>query len=118
MVGLGILLGAMLFGGAESAGGVVAAPFLVVGLFFKLALFVLLMGFVAKAFGARSGGHKRPSGRSHEQWAEEARQWWHRSQGESRPDSASDSETDRFEEWHRMAHAKEEVDNHTPPVED
>ncbi len=117
MVGFGVLLGAALFGGSEAVGGLVAAPFLVFGFLFKVALFVMLFGFVARMFAGSSGRRgKGWSGPSHRWWTEEARKRWH---GQSEPSShePDQSKNDRFEEWHRMAHARQEVDDHVPPVE-
>jgi hypothetical protein len=112
LVGLGVLLGATLSGGSAATAGWLAAPFLVFGLIFKILFFFLLFGFVARAFG----GHRRwgkPSG----PWSEEARQHWPKRHEGTRDDEPRSS-TDRFEEWHRMAHARAEVDDHVPPVED
>ena len=110
MVGLGVLLGAALFGGAEAAGAVLAAPFVILGFVFKVALFFLLFGFVAKVFGGKHHQHGHRA-----RWESEAREW-RRRYGEETEEDLRDS--DRFDEWHRMAHARREVDEHTPPVED
>ena len=120
MVGIGVLLGAALLGSSEVVGGLVVAPFVVLALVFKIALLFLLFGFVAKMLGgateaARSGwGWHGPS---HQRWSGEARQHWH---GGSESDERKErqSEDDRFDEWHRMAHARREVDDAAPPVED
>lgn len=109
LVGLGVLLGAALFGGSEAAGAVIAAPLVIFGFMFKVALFLLLFGFLAKAFGGR---HREHGDRS--RWASEARDWQRRHGGEFE----ARRESNDFEEWHRMAHARQEVDEHTPPVED
>ena len=120
MVGAGILLGAALFGSSEAVGGLVVAPFLVLGLMFKVVLFFMLFGLVAKMFAGSAGRDRRPrnwSGRPHEWWSDRARSPW---SGRRAPSESDQDETRsaRFEEWHRMAHAHQEVDDHTPPVED
>lgn len=115
MVGLGILLGAAIFGGAETAGALVAAPLVVLGFLFKMVLFFLLFGFIARAFTGFAG--KSEWGRDRARWAEEARDWRRRHGQSDDTDRPSTSE-ESFEEWHRMAHARREVDEHTPPVED
>ncbi len=119
MVGCGLLLGAALFGSIEAAGSVVAAPFLVLGFMFKMFLFFVLFGLVAKMFAGSVRRDRRTrtwSGPSPQWWTDETRSPW----SGRRPPSESDKEesrNDRFEEWHRMAHARQEVDDHTPPVE-
>jgi len=119
LVGLGILVGAALFG-ESAAAGLLAAPFIVAGLAFKVALFFLFFGLVTRAFGACGSRGRRPSGwdrGSFDKWSEDARQQWQR-----RHDRHESEETpggdDRFDEWHRTAHARQEVDDHVPPVED
>ena len=111
-VGLGVLIGATLAGGSAATAGWLAAPFLVVGLIFKIAFFFLLLGFVARAFGGRRHWEKAGG-----PWSEEARQHWQKRHGASE-DGKSHLPSDRFDEWHRMAHARKEVDDHVPPVED
>jgi len=114
LVGLGVLLGALLFGGAETAGAVVAAPLLILGFIFKAVLFVFLFGFIAKMFGGFAG-HRGWNG-DRQRWAEEGREWRRRS-ADAAADDARDS-SDLFDEWHRIAHGRQEVDEHTPPIED
>ena len=116
MVGFGLLLGAALFGGTAAVGSVVAAPFVVLGIMFKIVLFFMLFGLIAKLFAGSARRDKNWSGPRHEWWSDDARSRWH-----GRPESSErhgESQDDRFEEWHRMAHARQEVDDHTPPVED
>lgn len=108
LVGIGVLLGAALFGGTTTVESLIAAPLVILGFLFKVALFLFIFGFFAKAFGGR---HHR----STEDW-EKMRKRWEGHHGASRHEAPS--ETDRFEEWHRMAHARQEVDDHVPPVED
>lgn len=104
----GFALGALLFGGAGS----VAAG---VGFF---ALFPLLLlakvVFIAMIFGmfSRRGYGSR--------WrTSEFRSFWERDPSGSRGTTKDEgpTETDRFEEWHRMAHAREEVDSWAPEPE-
>ena len=114
MIGLGILLGAALFGGGETAGAMVAAPLLILGFVFKAVLFVFLFGFIAKMVGGFAG-HRAENG-DHRRWADEGRDWRKR-HGEPSSDDDRDS-SDLFDEWHRIAHGRQEVDDHTPPVED
>ena len=104
----GIALGAFIFGGAGSA----AAG---VGLF---ALFPLLLlakvVFIAMIFGMFAGRGYGSRWRTND-----FKPFWDR--GSSGPRGASKdetpTETDRFEEWHRMAHAREEVDSWVPEPE-
>jgi hypothetical protein len=120
MVGFGLLLGAALFGGTEAVGSVVAAPFLVLGFMFKVVLFFMLFGLAAKMFAGSVRRDRRTRnwcGPSREWWSDEARSPWSR-RGTSSESDRDESRNDRFEEWHRMAHARQEVDDHTPPVED
>ncbi|MDH3397628.1 MAG: hypothetical protein OEM81_07335 [Acidimicrobiia bacterium] len=117
MVGVGVLVGATLFGGSGAVGGLVAAPLLVLGFLFKIVLFFMLFGLVSRLFAGLGGRDKSWSGPSHEWWSDEVRS---RRNGRSRS-SESDvgkPQNDRFEEWHRMAHARQEVDDHTPPFEE
>ena len=99
----GIGLGALLFGGA---GGAVAG-------FGFLALipiiFLFKVVFIATLFGMFA--RRRYDGR----WgSEDFRPPWaggRRSQRSASPErDEGPSETERFEEWHRLAHAREEVD--------
>jgi hypothetical protein len=116
-LGVGLLLGAALFGGTAAVGSVLAAPFVVLGFIFKVVLFFLLFGLIARLFAgsARRGGNwSDPRRRS---WCGGGRSRWsgHPSSSEEEGD---DRVNDRFEEWHRMAHARQEVDDHTPPFEE
>jgi len=114
LVGLGVLLGALLFGGAATAGTVVAAPLIILGFLFKIVLFVFLFGFIAKMLGGFAG-HRGWSG-DRQRWAEEGRDWRRRTADSVSADGENPS--DQFDEWHRIAHGRQEVDEHTPPVED
>ena len=76
---------------AAGAGAILLAPVL---LFAKVAFFLFLFGMVGRGFGHRSPW--RPGQRP--------------SSGRERPTSTNPvTETD-FEEWHRLRHARDEVD--------
>lgn len=117
LVGFGVLIGAAAFGGEGALSGLLAAPLAVVGFMFQALLFLLLFGLVMKIVVGRRvrrsvGWSSRPrwsqppeDGRLHPRHG-----WCGRSEG------GADT-GDRFEEWHRMAHARKEVDDHTPPFE-
>ncbi len=90
-----------LFGGT-AAGGFAALLFLPF-LLLKIAFFVMVLGFIGRRFGGWDRGWDAP--RHHR----------HRRPREPRP-----SDEERFDEWHRMAHAREEVDRwveHLPDTE-
>ncbi len=115
MVGFGVLLGAAIFGSSEAVGGLVAAPLLVLGVMFKVFLFILLFGLGAKLFF--KAGARGQSGGSSPWWSDESGFRRH-GRSERQGDGDRNPRADRFEEWHRMAHARQEVDDHTPPVEE
>ena len=80
-------------------GSGLAALVLLPILFFKVVFFVFLFGFLGKAFAYR--GRRSPLD-------------WRGTPWRGRP--RRDRETvrpaeDKFEEWHRVAHAREEVDS-------
>ena len=118
LVGMGVLIGAAIFGGTEAIAGVLATPFVILGFMFKVFLFMLLFGFIMKMMGRgarRRGSRHHWSQNQAGRWPEGAPTQWRRcGPQESDEDQTHD---DRFEEWHRMAHARQEVDEHTPPVE-
>ncbi len=120
MVGFGLLLGAALFGGTEAIGAVLAAPFIVLGFVFKVAFFFLLFGMFAR-FAGRRARHWDDGEVWKERWQHERGNWGPPRGRSRRPNSQTENEgpkaEDRFEEWHRMAHARKEVDDHVPPVE-
>ncbi len=95
-------LGALIFGGnaATAAGLVLLAPLFFI---FKVMLFFLLFGAISSAMwrGGRGPGPRR--------WA--AHHGWHEADRSRSAERSTPSEEDRFEEWHRMAHAREEVDS-------
>ncbi len=97
LLGLGSVLGAGLAG--------IGALFVLPILFLKIMFLFMLFGFVGRRFVGR-----RPTWR----WDEP---YW---RGRSRPDSreSAQSSDERFEEWHRMAHAREEVDSWVADLDD
>lgn len=114
LVGFGLVVGAALVG-EGAAGGLLALPILAVGLVFKVMFFMLLIGFFMRVFGGRN--HRHMSGTGAPPWMrQEFQKAW--SEKGSRDEEPHASKSDRFEEWHRMAHAREEVDDYAPPVEE
>lgn len=103
-------LGALIFGGIDTAaagfGLLVLAPIFFI---FKMFLFLALFGMISRAMWRRDSGHNRPFIRS--DWHNHYRRHRSGSTGESRPDRVS--EGDRLDEWHRMSHAKDEVESWT-----
>ena len=99
-------LGALIFGGnaATAAGLVLLAPLFFI---FKVMLFFMLFGMISSAFWRRGGRPNRMRWQAYHP---------HRGWTSSEDDEVvgtSRTETDRFEEWHRMAHAREEVESWT-----
>lgn len=94
-------LGALLFGGAGGAAAA-AGGFAFAGAFFafKLLFLVLFIGFIASVWrrGPRSGSP-----------------WHHGRPGDDTTQRPSRRE--QFEEWHRLAHAREEVDSWVDGIE-
>lgn len=122
LIGAGVLIGMMLTGGFEAVTTLAMIPFLVLAFAFKMLLFFMLFGFIfgaVKRHGYEGDHRSRRRSRPSDDWMDEARTWWNRHEGRRRPESKPDeSDADRFAEWHRMAHARREVDEHTPPVDD
>ncbi len=116
LLGIGLMLGAALFGGTAAIGSVLAAPFVVLGFMFKVVLFFMLFGLIAKLFAGSARRSRNWSDPRREAWCGGGRSRWSGHHSASEDDEA-DRADDRFEEWHRMAHARQEVDDHTPPVE-
>lgn len=116
MVGFGVLIGAAVFGGTEAVTGLLAAPFVVLGFFFKILLFFLLFGLFFKLVVGGRGRSSNWSGPSREWRSDETRRH-HPCRGRRTGEDTDHEPVDRFDEWHRMAHARQEVDDHTPPVE-
>ena len=69
----------------------------------KVLFFVLLFGFIGRGF-SRRGPSRNWSG-------------WGRWERPPRPSDERKRSEDDFEEWHRMAHAKEEVNSWIEDVE-
>ena len=96
MIGLGSVLGS----GLAGFGAILLLPILLL----KVGFVLMLFGFI----GRRISG-ERPS----RDWGNPG--WV----GRSRPrPEASASREDRFEDWHRMAHAREEVDGWVADLDD
>ena len=104
LLALGLIgIGALLASGLGSAGAwMVGGVFFVGKLLFFLVIFGLLAGFFFRGSGGRPPwaprGWQRPSGRS------------------QRPSGKSREE--QFEDWHSVAHAREEVDSWVPDDND
>lgn len=97
LLALGLIgIGALLAGGIGSAGA-----WMLGGLFFvgKLFLILLLFGLISGFFWRSSQG--RPP------WAVSS---WRRPSGRAQPPQGK-SRDEEFEDWHRVAHAREEVDS-------
>lgn len=97
-------LGALIFGGnaATATGLLLLAPLFFI---FKVMLFFMLFGVISSAMWRGGGGRgPRPWARQH---------GWDRERGSGGTQRTMPTEEDRFEEWHRMAHAREEVDSWT-----
>jgi hypothetical protein len=77
-----------------------------IGALFLLPLIVLKVAFVLMMFGfiGRRMAGRRPS------WDWDEPRWVGRSRPGRRRSEPSAPREERFEEWHRMAHAREEVD--------
>ncbi len=93
-----------LFGGTAAAGlaALVALPILAL----KLALLFLVVGFFMR--GCRPGWkHPHRDGEFRPRWSRPERP----RRSRRRPEEPRRSDEDRFEEWHRMSHAREEVDS-------
>ncbi len=93
VIGIASLVGSSF----TAVGALVLIPILL----FKILLIFAFLGFMGRAFG---GGRRwrgpRRSGR--------------RDRGERQPEGPS--EEDRFDEWHRTSHARDEVDGWVPEV--
>jgi len=91
MVGLVSILGT----GVAWVGALFLLPLLIL----KVAFVLMLFGFIGRRITGR-----RPS------WDWDETRWVGRSRPSRRRPEPSEPREDRFEEWHRMAHAREEVD--------
>lgn len=86
-------LASLLFGGAASAGWWLLAPLVIV---FKIMFFMMIFGMIASV-GRRN---RRPFGKG---------PWGWRPAPERRTERGP-SQHEQFEDWHRMEHARQEVD--------
>lgn len=122
LIGAGVFIGMILTGGFEAVTTLAMIPFLILAFAFKMLLFVMLFGFIfgaVKRHGYEGGYRSRRRPRQSDDWMDEARTWWNRHEGRRRTESKPDkSDADRFADWHRMAHARREVDEHAPPIDD
>jgi hypothetical protein len=100
---------ALVTGGVSAAAvgaGLLVFPLVIVA---KIAFVMLLFG----AFGRMCWHRSRPFGSSSfPEWGRGRRQ------RVRRPDAGQRSPEQSFEEWHRMAHAREEVDSWAPSIPD
>ncbi len=107
---------ASLFGGT-AAGGLAALLFFPI-LLLKIAFFVMLLGFIGRRIGRWDG---RWDGGWDGGWDGSRHGPRHRRHDPRRePREPRRSDEERFDEWHRMAHAREEVDSwveHLPGTE-
>ena len=113
-VGL-LMIGGWLFGNGSGVAAGVGAGFV----FGKVLVVILLLGLASKLFWYRGGfGHRHHLGawhgadvhhRAHQRSSQ-------RRAGDRGPTSEEPSFEERFDEWHRMAHAKDEVDGWTEDV--
>jgi hypothetical protein len=119
LLGFGLMLGAVLFGAGGTTPTWVAAPLIVLGFGLKLMLFMLILGFMARAIGRTTHrSSRRSEHRSGPPWMRhDFRGPWNENDAPT-DQEATPSPADHFHEWHRMAHAREEVDDYAPPVED
>ena len=99
IVGLVSLFTSGVSAAAAGASFLLLFPLLILA---KILLFGLFLGFVGRGFGRR--GPYRPG-----PWG------WRDRPGQTRDEAPS--KEDDFEEWHRMAHAREEVDRWAEGVE-
>ena len=89
-----VALGAILSGGVQGGGLLLLAPLFILG---KLVLVMLFFGALGGFFWRNFGdGPRRPS--------------WDRRRRETGSEEQQKTREELFEEWHRVAHAREEVD--------
>lgn len=94
VVGLVSLFSGGTSGAAAGAGFLFLFPLLLLA---KVFFFVMLFGFMGRRFGRSDARRYEPP-------------WSRRERGKN-DNSEKRSGEDAFEEWHRMAHAREEVDS-------
>ena len=98
-IGVGSVFGSGLAG--------LGALFLLPILILKVAFLMTVLGFVGRrAFHTRR------------MWEWDEPRWRGRSRPRTRPETPARPDEDRFEEWHRMAHAREEVDGWVSELDD
>ena len=98
IIGLFSLFGATVSTALGALGALVIIPIVL----FKLLLLMAFLGCAGRAF---AGGRRR-----HGNWSGSYRRW----DRPERSEEPQQSPEDRFEDWHRMAHAKDEVDSWAP----
>ncbi len=104
-------------GSALGIGALVLAPFFFIA---KVVFFMMMFGFFARAFGHGSPrgrvGYGRHAGYGPWAWKQ---QWMSEGRPPTRYGSDEDgtSTKEDFEAWHRMSHAREEVDSWVEDLE-
>jgi hypothetical protein len=93
-------------GAAAVGAGLLVFPLLILA---KIAFLMVLFGVFGRMFWHRS---RRFGDGSYPEWG------WGRGPRARRPEAPRKSPEQSFEEWHRMAHAREEVDSWAPPIPD
>ena len=95
----------------------------------KIMFFMMIFGAFASGVAHKRGRHHRNRTDESAGWSDDWSEWrarWDRSPNRrrrsrveryNRPEPRQ-TETDRFEDWHRMAHAREEVDSWVNPQVD
>ena len=84
----------------------IGALFLLPLLILKLAFVLMMFGFIGRRLAGRRAS-----------WDWDEPRWVGRSRPARRRPEPSAGREDRFEEWHRMAHAREEVDGWVADLE-
>jgi len=115
-------------GSALGIGALILAPFFFIA---KVVFFMMMFGFFARAFGhggrytpgrdraaafgnwGDSRANSRPYGRGPRatHWMQQGRA------GRWQPESNGPSDEEKFDEWHRMTHARQEVDGWVEDLE-
>ncbi|MBT8200008.1 MAG: hypothetical protein KJO36_05770 [Acidimicrobiia bacterium] len=103
-------------GSALGIGALVLAPFFFIA---KVVFFMMMFGFFARALGHRGHigrAYGREAGYGPRSWKY---QWMSEGRRPTRYGSDEDSSSakDEFEAWHRMSHAREEVDSWVEDLE-
>ena len=96
-------LGSLLFGGvgATGAGLLLVAPLLIAGKILLILLFLgAIGGFFFRGYDSRRYGS-----------------WTRRRPTANGQEAPRPSREEQFEEWHRLAHARDEVDSWVPDIE-